>query len=263
MLRSNIRRSITLLAVMAVFAVIVATASVALATGDTIGNATPLGDYLGSSLTTALAPGPGPLPGGIYWFRISLGAGQTLNADFSYDASHSVEYNFKAFVIPLKSTYDYVQSRVVSPGHAQLSFAAPVSGTYTIKVAPTASGGATFTAAPTVSGTSGAVKFTFAKITAKNSVKHGKSFSLVDTFAPKYNGPIAPSVKYVIERKVGSKYKGYATVTAKSSGSTLAYTRYVATAKITKKGTYRIRLRLIDAAHPRGVFSAYKAIKIY
>jgi hypothetical protein len=112
------------------------------APGDSELNATPLNDYLGSSITTDLVAPSGAGANTAYFFSILLSPGQTLRADFAPSAD----------VINLKALdyYDYVGSVALPSGVQRLTFTSPATSPqmYTVRVAASTSG--TFTATPSI-----------------------------------------------------------------------------------------------------------------
>jgi hypothetical protein len=247
----------TLLAALLCFAAVGGVAFATGVPGDSFVNSTSLNDYNGSTLTTGLSGTSIAGPGTQYWFKVELAAGDVLNADFTYLPDDDNSFLFQAYVLP---TNPLVGTDAISSSLSRLTFVAPASGMYTVLLGTSHAG--TFTVAPTVTRkvVPAPIKYGFSSFSAPSSVKKGKKFSLSVRLSPSYPGS-ASAVKFLVERKVGSKYKPYATVGTAFNGSTAAYSRFAATTKLSTKATYRVRAKFTDATHG-ATYTGYKSLKV-
>ena len=222
------------------------------APGDSVGNATDLNPYLGSSLTTDLVVAA-PAPTGFYYFRTQLSAGNTLLAYFKPAPS---VLGLKALVLPFKSGYRYATSYTISSGTARLSFMAPVTGMYTVYLGSSTPG--TFTVSPSLIAP---VRYSFKDFVAPSTVKPSKSFSLSVKLTPAYNGPTSP-IQFRIYRKASGHWKYYKSVNALTVDDRyLTYTRFARSTSL-PKGSFRVRASFRDAAHPAYAYTGYKYISV-
>jgi hypothetical protein len=96
-----------------------------------------------------------------------------------------------------------------------------------------------------------------------SSARHGRYFSVSAKTFPAYNSLRSP-IKFVVERKSGKRWKAYGTAAGKFTSEFLSGTSSKSTArlKLAKKGTYRVRARFADAAHPVAKYSTWRTVKV-
>jgi len=182
-------------------------------TGDSGDSAALLNNYFGSSLTTSLVGGTSAGAGTSYYFKVELWPGQVLKADFT-PAPNVV--NLKSFVDA--TSYNPIVAAVqVSTSLTRLTFTAPVYHMYTIYVATSgvndaASTPGTFTVAPSVRSTV-SVRLTAPLASARPN--HRRSITFRGSVSP---GHVA-RMTVTIQKKVGSRWKSYATVRVYSNAS--------------------------------------------
>jgi hypothetical protein len=188
------------------------------------------------------------------WYSVTMAAGQTVQISAITPG---------ADVGLLMGTYDdpyHLQGSYV-PGSAQLtlSFLAPRSQAYLLAVSSSESTGQ----CPVTAVLTPAQPFTLASMTAPRSVRHSRSFTVTAKTFPAYNSLRSP-IKFVVERKSGKRWKSYSSAWGRFMSEVLggASSKSTTNLKLTKRGTYRVRARFSDSAHPAAKCSTWKTVKI-
>lgn len=174
-----------------------------------------------------------------YWNWFSLNKGQTVT--FTGQADDEGFYMLalaRDFKAPMT-----VGSDNVGLGVERLTLMAPKTGSYYLvsegsKVETFSISGAIV---PTVS-------YKLASFAMPSKAKKSAKFTATVNVLPDYNSLFSP-VKFVVERKVGKKFRPYATYSSVIGGGNTSYTKFKGSIKITKKGTFRIHASFSDAAH--------------
>ncbi len=226
--------------------------------GDSIANATDLNDYLGSTITTDLVPeGTGGLGSatGKYYFRQEMTAGQTLQIDV---VPSPTVLGLKVLVLPFASGYRIVESTKDASGTVHFSYMATKTGMYNIYFGSSSVGTVTLSPAKVAP-----VSFKLGSLLAGSKQKANKSFNVSTKIYPRYNGSRMP-IKFYIQKKKSGKWRSYAS----KSGTILVlatppttYTKVQASLSL-PRGTYRIRAKFADAAHPKAKYNSYKTVYV-
>jgi hypothetical protein len=259
MVRSSKRIITVALAAFALCAAVLGMSSTAFAAapGSDIQYASEL--TLGSTIATTLA-GNNAYPGdptGVYYTRTWLDAGTTVRFDITPGVGVT---NLDSMVLSLLPGDAFITGNRLADNSWRISFMASRKGMYNIQT--TASSIGTFTISATKVA---AVNYTMSNFTMPSKAKKKKSFALSVRLNPDYNGQLTP-VSFYIERYVGrGKWKSAGAATSHFDISTATYTRYSGSAKLSSKGTYRIRAKFKDAAHTKvtkATYTAYKKIVV-
>ncbi|HEY5541107.1 MAG TPA: hypothetical protein VIL41_06610 [Coriobacteriia bacterium] len=152
-----------------------------------------------------------------------------------------------------------VEGSPVSLTAVRLSFMAPRTQRYLLAVSSDTSGACSVTATLLTA----AQPFTLASMTSPGSPRHGRSFTVSAKSFPAYNSVRSP-IRFMVDRKSGKRWKAYGTVVGAFTSQFLTggSSKSTASLKLAKKGTYRVRARLIDAAHPVARYSSWRTIKV-
>lgn len=188
------------------------------------------------------------------WYSISASAGQTVRVQAAMPGTD-------AWIA--MGTFDdpsyTIEGSYVGPSLLSLTFMAPHNQAYLLAVSSDSTGPCT------VSGMLVAPQpFALKSMSAPGSVKHGKSCTVSVKTYPAYNSLSSP-IKFVVQRKSGKKWKAYGSAPGKFTAQFLSggSSKSTASLKFAKRGTYRVRARFMDAAHPTASYSAgWKTIKV-
>jgi hypothetical protein len=139
-----------------------------------------------------------------------------------------------------------------------LTFMAPRTGSYLLAFNSETFGPYSLTATPTAP-----VTYKVGSIWAPHSARHARSFTVAARTFPAYNSVRSP-IRFMIERKYGKRWRAYGSFAGKFpalflSGSS---TKTTSSIKMSRKGTYRVRARLSDAAHPSARYSNWRTVKL-
>jgi hypothetical protein len=148
----------------------------------------------------------------------------------------------------------WVDSKAVGSGVQALTFMAPKTMYYWLTV-EAYSVDETFTLS---AAEVGKTAYKVSGLSVPSSKKKNTAFTVSASLSSPYNSLGSP-ITFQIERRVGKKFKPYSSVTGKFANA--ASVKSTASIKIKKKGTFRIRVKLADAAHSAS-YTKYKTIKI-
>jgi hypothetical protein len=190
---------------------------------------------------------------GSYWYHITLAKGQTV----LFTAVNDPSADFGGLFIDSYAPTPYYQTSSESEGATStMSLLPPVTGEYIINVWGYNPGAFSLDVTATAP-----MGFKLATFSAPKSVKHKKAFTVAVNLLPSYNGLTSP-IKFYIERKSGKKWKTYGSVGVNKISGNSSYTKFSGTAKISKAGSYRIRGKFTDAAHPVAKYTSWKTISV-
>lgn len=236
------------------FAVAVLVPAMAFAdTGDSPSNADTL--TVGVSTPGTLIVGDGSPTTYAYVYKVDLTAGQTIVA--TYTTSPSITSADLRLYASFPSYFDWLGANTVSSTVHVAWLQANKTGTYYLAALGEGSPG-TFTLDTAFAP---AVKYSLSSLTAPKTVKRNKTFKVKTTLIGEFDQFDLP-VKFMIERKVGKKFKTFGSASAHwTGGGDGQHLPLFANIKLTKKGTYRIRARFSDAAHATK-YNAWRTVTV-
>ena len=219
--------------------------------GSTSATPTPLAVPAHASGKLFSEPGQGDCE---YWYQAHLTQGQTLSTTLT--AAPSTKAWAYMFSADQDDEYAPILSDTVTTRVEHLSFEAEHTGDYFLSLSGSKTGSFTVDAAIGARRT-----FALSALAVPVSATHGKSFGVSVKIAPGYNSPSSP-LRFYLEKKSGGVFRPVtwtgAFMTWASTG-----TSSKGSAKFTRgKGTYRVRARFKDAAHPTAKYTGWKTIKI-
>jgi hypothetical protein len=190
---------------------------------------------------------------GSFWYHITLTRGQTVQ----FTAVNDPGADFGGIFVDSYAPSTFGQFSSDSSGATSTVSVLPhVTGEYIINVLGYNPG--TFSLDVTATAP---MSFKLATFSAPKSVKHKKAFTVAVNVLPSYNGLISP-IKFYIERKSGKKWKTYGSVGVNKITGNSSYTKFSGVGKISKAGTYRVRGKFTDAAHPVAKYTSWKTIRV-
>jgi hypothetical protein len=187
------------------------------------------------------------------WHTIHMTAGQTISVTATLPAGEFNGFSFfsKAYMAGSGS----LSSDPVDATHKRLDIMAPRTGTYYFIVWASAPGTYTVGAQERA-----AVSYKMSALTVPKTAKKSKSFSVSVRLSPDYDAILTP-VRFYVERKSGSKWKKYKSFSTSITGGSVYYTKFSAKLKL-PRGSFRVRARFADAAHPSVKYSSWKSVKV-
>lgn len=188
--------------------------------------------------------------GNEFWYTIPLTAGQTLK--LTTTASSWDALPGSAMFATWDTPY-YVEASYPGDTVGSLSLMAPRTGDYLL-VMSNDTVASTYTIDAQIVPP---VNFSLWGFSAPKTAKRLKTFTVSDRLSPKYNG-LTPPIKFVLQHKVGSKWKAYKTLTGLSNATG---TGFSAKFKL-KAGTYRVRSSFADLAHPHAKYTVWRTVKV-
>jgi hypothetical protein len=188
---------------------------------------------------------------GSFWYHISLAKGQTVRFTAVNDSAADIGGIF----VDSYSPTPYSQSSPESYGSTStVSLLPPVTGEYIVNLWGYNPGSFSLDVTATAP-----MSFKLATFSVPKSVKHKKSYTVGVNVLPSYNGLTSP-IKFYIERKSGKRFKPYGSLGVNKLSGNSSYTRFSGTGTISKAGTYRVRGKFTDAAHPAANYTAWKTL---
>ena len=104
------------------------------------------------------------------------------------------------------------------------------------------------------------VKYKLTAFSAPKTAKRKKKFTVSVRTVSEYNSVFSP-IKFVVQRKVGKKWKKYTSAVGGISGGNASYTKFSANLKL-PKGTFRVQATFSDVAHPKAIGTVWKTVKV-
>jgi hypothetical protein len=189
----------------------------------------------------------------MFWYTVHLTAGQTLAATIT--AAPGVD-NAWLGSFPVTAHGGMVSSDPISNSVEKIFVMAPWTGDYFL-FAEADNLGMYWIDASIV----GPLAYSMSPVTAPKTAKKNKAFNVGVVLTPDYDGLSSP-IKFVVERRSGSKWKPYKTVTGGlAAGGSATRTPMKASLKL-PKGTFRVRARFADAAHPAAKYTGWKTVTV-
>lgn len=189
-----------------------------------------------------------------FWYTTHLSAGQTIEVAATMPGlePHQIFAISSNFTDPMT-----IGSDPAGTGVERLIYMAPHTDDYFIAIyadtnAPFLLDGSVI--AP--------LNYKLSNLTAPKRVKHKRAFTVSAALNGEWDSSVVP-VRFEVQRKAGRKWKAAGSTTGKLAGSSLSFTKFSASLKITKKGSYRVRARYQDAAHPGVAYDKWKSVTIY
>ena len=236
-----------------VFAIAVAVPAVAWAAGQGSSPATPTPMALPAHMSGKLVTVPGA-DDDEYWYVVHLSVGQTLSATLTASSITKMW----GFMLSADQDDEYapILSDTVSSHVENLSFEAAHTGDYFLSLSGSKPGTFTVNAA-----LAPARKFTMSSLSVPTSAKPNTVVSVSVKITPGYNSPTSP-LRFYLDKKTKSGWS--------SSSRATAYMKWAPTGTSSKgsarfpvtKGTYRVRARFKDAAHPTAKYTRWKSIVV-
>lgn len=184
-----------------------------------------------------------------YAYILPLTAGQTIEmtSTASAETDHytlifSTEYSDSAFVV----------SDPISSGVQRLRYMAPHTGQYYALVVGSLASSFTINAVKIP-----AMKFALNSMVVPKSIRRYKTLTASVSIAPGYDSSVSP-IRMCVQRLVSGHWKAYTSKAAKATVGSATYSKFSARIKFSRRGTFRVRARFMDAAHKTPKYNRYK-----
>jgi hypothetical protein len=204
----------------------------------------------------------GPSAGYYSSYEFNMPAGQTIEGTCTFGSP----MGYSSAMLYAQSAYNgQMTTQRVDDLTRHFTMMAPSTGWYHLVLAGSA--GSTFTIDIA---TSTPVPYSLVGLAVPKSAKHSKSFKVSVVVTPAYNAFSWPPVRFVIDRKVGSTFRGFSSVSGRNPypyyyamymQPTSGPTKVVGSMRL-PRGTYRIRASFRDAAHPTAIYGLPKTVVV-
>jgi hypothetical protein len=191
---------------------------------------------------------------GWYFCSMCLEKGQTISATMTVGSDMGPS---KLFAFSPQGAYLGTTARLSGSSRVgNLKVMAPREGNYSFMMLADRIGDFSFEVATTTP-----VPYKLISFGVPKTKKRRSKFAVSVRTNPRYNGFVSP-VRFQIERRIGGKWRAFSSVGGRLAEEGERYSRCSAKMKLSKRGTYRIRAKLADAAHPKATFTGWKTIKV-
>lgn len=191
---------------------------------------------------------------GWYFCSIGLERGQTVSATMTVGSDIGPS---KLFAFSSQGAYLGTTARLTGSSRVgNLKVMAPREGNYTFMMLADRIGDFTFEVATTTP-----VPYKLISFGVPKTKKRRSQFAVSVRTNPRYNGFVSP-VRFQIERRTSGKWRAFSSKGGRLAEEGERYSRCSAKMKLTKRGTYRIRAKFADAAHPKATFTGWRTIRV-
>lgn len=191
---------------------------------------------------------------GWYFCSMCLERGQTISATMTVGSDMGPS---KLFAFSSQGAYLGTTARLSGSSRVgNLKVMAPKEGNYSFMMLADRIGDFSFEVATTTP-----VPYKLISFGVPKTKKRRSKFAVSVRTNPRYNGFVSP-VRFQIERSVGGKWRAFSSVGGRLAEEGERYSRCSANVKLSKRGTYRIRAKFADPAHPKATFTGWKTIRV-
>jgi hypothetical protein len=217
--------------------------------------ATALPLIVGASTAGTLTASPEGVPPFACYYRLDLSAGQTIVATFT--ASADLGDPNMMWGDPSGRLLELPYRRFVPPSAEVLNLLASRAGTYYLRLSASQPG--TFTVDTAVVP---ALKYSLSGLSAPKTARHRRPFGVEVTLYGIWDQAGEMPVWFVVERWSRGKWRRYSAA-APSTGFGDPNARFtLSTSLRLPRGSFRIRTRFKDAAHPTALYNRWKYVSV-
>lgn len=234
-------------------AALLAPASAIAVPGDSESNAVTL--TVGALTSGALTTAPASSADYLFVYSLQLTAGQTIVA--TYTPSPAVTNPDMLAWASFGTDIDWLRSAWIAPGIRVTHLLAPRTGKYFLSVFGRSAPG-TFTVESAITAP---VDYSLGPLAAPSTAHRNKSFAVGVRLLGQFDELNTP-IRFVVMRKSGRIYTAYRTLKPATSYSVSSQSVPFSTSVKLPAGTFLIRARFLDAAHPVPLYNAWKRVVV-
>ena len=184
------------------------------------------------------------------WYLLPLVKGQTARVSIEADPSVYLDMMVQASI----------SSQIVGYGRC-VRFSAPRTGNYMVRIQQWNADDSTSATLTLDTQLVAPVRYRVASLKAPKSAKHAKPFWVTARLAPNSYDSFGMPLRFYFERKSHGKWKPFSSK-APWIDDNLDFHYSVGVRTKLPRGTFRVRCRFMDAAHPTPVYTSWRAMTV-